>query len=128
MHDWVCPVCDFETDDAVEFWEHVENEHTVTITDEPMYTRSEVDNAVLFASNLAFELSGSDRDEDFLNVYNAAFDFKLTGAKIAIDDGKDRPVKSLDDVLNVNWGDSEFDREKYPDAAAWVRSWWSDWA
>ena len=92
MHDWVCPVCDFETDDAAEFWEHAEEEHTVTISDEPMYSRTEIDKAVEFGSNIASELSGSDRDEDFLSVYNAAFDFKLTGTQIAIGGGEDRPV------------------------------------
>lgn len=93
---------------------------------EPVYTMAEIDAAVTFARNAAEELSASDRDADLLDVYDAAFTLKLTGKQITDDDGTTRPVASLDDVLNVNWRDNDW--EDYPDAASWVRSWWNSWS
>ena len=87
------------------------------------YTREQVEKAVNDAANLlqADRIGETEMATDLINIVaNAALSLL------------DQPNMSLDDVLNANWGESfgrpEDRADDYTDAAAWVRSWWSDWS
>lgn len=59
-------------------------------------------------------MNDSGAQEDYMNVYVNAFWSALK-----------EPSRewSLDDVLNANWSDSDWDEKEYSDAAGWVRGW-----
>jgi hypothetical protein len=86
--------------------------------EEKFYSEASIHEAIGVADtvtgDLDWNMSDSEALTDFTNVYVNAFFSALKNP------GRDW---ELDDVLNENWGDSDYDEEDYEDAAEWVRGW-----